>query len=441
MKKTVALLLVLVSAIAMFAGCGVPEKADEPTTPGETAETKALSQKVTWLCARPEDGAIVQTIKKLADDFGKDNAGFELDIQVTADRPSYLTKLRTLVSSGEMPEFIDTDADPFAQELVDAGLLVDMKAFLDEQGLYDSFQLPALKYQELPDGSLYLLPLEYHLEMTWYNKEIFEANGLTEPKTIDEYLNVCRTLDAVGITPMSVDGVDVWPVLRYVAMLPFRETGNAYIRGLSQGRKKMDSPTGLATANFVTEIGGYFQEGFASTDYTTAKNMFLNGDVAMYRMGTWEIPTFIEENLPENLKGKVGYFYLPMIDNASTAENEFFGNSGIGMGANAEKFDGIAKDFLVYVINNYAAEYVKTQQMSPIKVEIEDTSIFSDLYLSIKADADAYGEEFAKPWDTLLDPDTNTVMGDQIIKLATGQVTSEQFVATMDEIIAANVQQ
>ena len=43
---------------------------------------------------------------------------------------------------------------------------------------------------------------------------------------MDEWLNVCKTLKDNGITPISVDGVDRWPVQRYLAMLPFRETGN-----------------------------------------------------------------------------------------------------------------------------------------------------------------------------------------------------------------------
>ena len=51
-------------------------------------------------------------------------------------------------------------------ELVDAGMLVDVKKFLKDNGKYDSFYPTALKYQEFTDGSMYTLPLEYHVEMT-----------------------------------------------------------------------------------------------------------------------------------------------------------------------------------------------------------------------------------------------------------------------------------
>lgn len=429
MSKVLSLIAIFSLVATALAGCGGSENNSTGTKGDNT---------ITWLTARPENGAIIQTVRELADRYSKDHPEFKLDIQVTADRPSYLTKLRTLVASGELPDFIDTDADPYAQELADAGMLVDMKQFLEEQGLYDQFYEPALKYQELPDGSLYLLPLEYHLEMTWYNKKIFEENNLTVPKTIDDMLTISKTLKDKGITPIAVDGVDVWPVLRYAAMIPFRTTGNEFARNLSQGKVKMADDVGMQAANFVSEIGQYFQKGFASTDYTTAKNMFLNGEAAMYRMGTWEIPSFVDENLPEQLKGQVDYFYLPTINNAKTPDNEFFGNSGIGLAATTNNFDETTKDFLSYVLKNYSDVYVAKQQMSPLKFTIEDESKYSELFLRIKKDMDHYGSEFAKPWDTLLDADTNSVMSDLIIKLAMGTMTPEDFAKQIDDAIAQN---
>ncbi|ETT62475.1 extracellular solute-binding protein [Paenibacillus sp. FSL H8-0457] len=429
MSKVLSLIAIFSLVATALAGCGGSENSSAGTKGDNT---------ITWLTARPENGAIIQTVRELADRYSEDHPEFKLDIQVTADRPSYLTKLRTLVASGELPDFIDTDADPYAQELADAGMLVDMKQFLEEQGLYDQFYEPALKYQELPDGSLYLLPLEYHLEMTWYNKKIFEENNLTVPKTIDDMLTISKALKDKGITPIAVDGVDVWPVLRYAAMIPFRTTGNEFARNLSQGKAKMADDVGMQAANFVSEIGQYFQKGFASTDYTTAKNMFLNGEAAMYRMGTWEIPSFVDENLPEQLKGQVDYFYLPTINDAKTPDNEFFGNSGIGLAATTNNFDETTKDFLSYVLKNYSDVYVAKQQMSPLKFTIEDESKYSELFLRIKKDMDHYGSEFAKPWDTLLDADTNSVMSDLIIKLAMGTMTPEDFAKQIDDAIAQN---
>ena len=50
--------------------------------------TGASAETLVWLSARPAEGAIVTTIKELATEYAKDHPGFELDVQVTADRAS-----------------------------------------------------------------------------------------------------------------------------------------------------------------------------------------------------------------------------------------------------------------------------------------------------------------------------------------------------------------
>ena len=394
--------------------------------------TSASGETLVWLYARPADGAIVTTVKELAAEYAKDHPGFELDVQVTADRASYLTKLRTLVASGDVPAFFDTDADPYAQQLADAGLLVDMGAFLQEKGLLEKFYEPALKYQQFQDGSLYLLPLEYHLEMNWYNKATFEKNGLQPPKTLDEMVDVTEKLAAAGVTPIAISGTDAWPMLRYLAMVPFRMTGNEFARNLAQGQ--LDKDMALRAATFFDKMSEHFQMGFVSADYVTARSLFLNGEAAMYHMGTWELGTFSDESLPENMKGNVGYFYLPMAEGAKAPANEFFGNSGIGMAASAATFEGTAKDFLSYVIENYADRYVEKKALSPLRFELKEGVTYDPLFVAVKTDADNYGAEFAKPWDTLLSPDGNQIVNDLAFQLANDQITAEQFVDGLGQV-------
>ena len=247
-KRLVSVLLVACMAVSLVVGCGAKKE-----TGGESSEDGVTTVK--WMTSRPVDGEIDQVMREIADQYSKEQGGkWKIEIETTADRPSYLQKLKTLIAGNNMPDIIDIDADPYCKELVDAGKLVDVKAFLQENDRYDKFYPTALKYQEFTDGSMYTLPLEYHVEMTWYNKEIFDQYNLTPPKTMDEWLNVCKTLSDNGITPISVDGVDRWPVQRYLAMLPFRESGNDFIINLRDGKAKMNSETGIKAAEFMKEI-------------------------------------------------------------------------------------------------------------------------------------------------------------------------------------------
>ena len=421
MKKKVLVSMAVLSAVCAMGAGSMVSMADEDVT------------KVTWFASRPVDGPIDKTIRQLAKDYSDAHDGtWELEVVTEADRPSYLEKLKTLIAGGNMPDIIDIDATPYCQELVDAGMLVDVKQFLKDNDRYDDFYPIALKYQEFTDGSMYTLPLEYHVEMTWYNKEIFEQYNLTPPTTMDEWLNVCKTLKDNGITPISVDGVDRWPVQRYLAMLPFRETGNDFIINLRDGKEKMDSETGREAAEFMKEMGQYFNDGFAATDYATAQSMFLDGKSAMYYIGDWEIGAM--QDAYE--QGKIDYFYLPTTEGAKTQPNEFCINSGIGMAFNAETFDEKTKDFILYVIDNYGKLYAGKQQMSPIKTDLPDDVEYSDLYLKIQEDMQSTGENFLKPWDTYLDSNTNTVMQDNLLLLASGDLSVDDFCKLVDDSIA-----
>ena len=438
MKKRMLAIVLTAADMLTMAACGQGTPSGSPSGASENGKGNADSDVtvVKWFASRPVDGEIDLTMREIAEQYGKEKGGkWKIEVETTADRPSYLQKLKTLIAGGQMPDIIDIDADPYCQELVDAGYLVDVKKFLQDEGLYDRFYPTALRYQEFTDGSMYTLPLEYHVEMIWYNKDIFKENGVEVPKTMDEWLDVCRTLKDNGITPISVDGIDRWPVQRYIAMMPFRMTGNEYIINLRDGKASMGDETGRQAVEFLQEIRQYFNEGFGATDYATAQSMFLDGKSAMYYIGDWEQAAMLEAYNA----GKVDYFYLPTAEGAKTGANEFCVNSGIGMAFNTQTFDSKTKDFIKYVIENYGKIYAGRMQMSPIKTELPGDIQFTDLYLRIREDMEKTGKNFLKPWDTYLDVDTNTVMQDNMLLLAAGDMTVDDFIKIVDDAIASNV--
>jgi len=444
-KKLISLLMMMALVFVALSSCGNRKTSDNGSSSENSGEKvqpddsgSASGEEVTvvkWFASRPVDGEIDLTIREIAERYSEEHEGtWKLEIETTADRPSYLQKLKTMIAGGNMPDIIDIDADPYCQELVDAGMLVDVKEYLQSEGKYDDFYPIALRYQEFTDGTLYTLPLEYHVEMIWYNKEIFEEYNLKIPSTMAEWLEICAVLKENGVTPIAVDGVDRWPVQRYLAMIPFRLTGNEYIIDLRNGEASMGDEVGLRGAAFLQEIGQYFNEGFAATDYATAQSLLLDGKAAMYYIGDWELNAMNEQYEADT----IDFFYMPITDDAVTNANEFCVNSGIGMAFNTETFDEKTKDFINYVIENYGEIYAGRQQMSPIKTELPKNIEFSDLYLRIREDMQNTGENFMKPWDTYLDSDTNTIMQDNMLLLASGDMSIEEFIDIVDAALEAN---
>lgn len=407
----------------------------------DKVEGKIKPHEISWLLSRPADGAVIATIKDIADDYAKDHPGFKLNLITTPDRPSYLQKVETLAAAHKLPEMFDTDATPFAQKLREQGNMVDVEALLKSIGMLDKFRPLALDYQRFDDGGLYLLPFEYEKEYFWYNTKLFDRAGVKPPATLDDLVDVCGPLRKQGIVPIALDGQDQWPLERYMAYYPFRLVGEKYVSDLKRGKAKLSDAAGKAGADWVYRLGqaGCFADGFSSAGYTDARDMFTTGKAAIYNMGTWELPTLTGPDLPPATAGAIDFFTLPMTKDAVTAANEYTVVSGIGAALNARTFDPLMKDFITYVLKEYPARYSATGRFSPVAgVPVTPPEGASPLFEKVSANLDDVGAQIAMPWDTQLDPTSNTRLQQELTLLAQGDIKPDKFIDTVDATIAEN---
>lgn len=398
-------------------------------------------REISWLLSRPADGGVITAMEQIADEYAADHPGFSLNLITTPDRPSYIQKYETLAAAGQLPELFDTDATPFAQKLADTGQMVDAEELLTDLGLYDDYLPAALNYQRFDDGSLYMIPFEFQLEFFWYNTALFEQAGIDVPATLDDFPAMCEALRAEGITPIALDGQDLWPLERYMAYYPFRMAGPEYVQALKKGEAKFSDPAGEAAVNWLYDLGqaGCFQPGFSSTGYADAQALFTTGQAAVYNIGTWELSNLATDNLDEGVRDDVDYFTLPTIEGAVTADNEYVTPSGIGMAVNADTYDPLVRDFLAFALARYPEVYTESGALSPTttaSAAVPDNA--TELYQRAVDQAGDVGSAIAMPWDTQLDPASNTRLQQELTLLVQGDETPEGFIATMDAVIAEN---
>jgi raffinose/stachyose/melibiose transport system substrate-binding protein len=426
-----------VTALAL-AGCG-GGGASSPTNVTPTGEIKP--REISWLLSRPADGAVINIMKKLAEDYAKDHPGFSLNLITTPDRPSYIQKLETLAAANKLPELFDTDATPFAQQLAKQGKMVDAEKLLKTLNVYDNYRPAALDYQRFDDRSLYMIPFQFELEFIWYNKALLQKAGVAAPKSLDDIPAMCTSLRKAGITPIAIDGQDQWPLERYAAYQPFREAGPDFIQKLKKGEAKFSDPAGQKTVEWLAALGKAkcFQDGFSSQGYSDAQNQFTSGKAAMYNIGTWELPSLATDKLNPAVRNDIDFITLPTTEGSVTAGNEFVSPSGIGMAVNSKTYDPLVSDFLKFALAKYPAEYAATGALSPTTdVTTAIPANATPLYKKAVEKADDLGDQQAMPWDTQLDPTTNGRLQQELVLLVQGDITPEQFTSTMDSTVAQN---
>jgi raffinose/stachyose/melibiose transport system substrate-binding protein len=431
--KRLAIAGIAMAATLTLIGCGTPA--------GPSQDGEIVGREISWLLSRPADGGIISVVKEIADEYAEAHPGFSLNLITTPDRPSYLQKLETLAAADQLPEFFDTDATPFTRKLVDQGKLVDVEALLTDLGIYEDFRPLALDYQRFDDGSLYMVPFEFEMEFFWYNTALFEQAGVTVPATLDDFADLCGPLRDAGVIPFALDGQDGWPLARYMSYQPFRLAGPDYLNQLKRAEVELSDEVGTHASEWLSELGssGCFAEGFSSQGYTDARDLFTSGQAAVYQIGTWELAALTSPDLPEGVKGNIDFFTLPTVGGAVTAENDYTVVSGIGMGISQKAFDPLVEDFLKFLLSEYSDRIVETGHMSPIAgsdVVIPDGA--SELYARALAEVDNLGDETAFPWDTQLDPTTNSRLQQDLVLLVQGEITPEEFTATIDATLAEN---
>jgi len=225
---------------------------------------------------------------------------------------TYKNKLRVAMVSGNMPDlFYFWTGDNF-KRLVESRVAVDLNGFLEAHPAFSQqFAQDALQSTSY-EGHVYGIPYAVRHVVMWYNKVLFQANGLTPPSTWNELLNIVKVLSDKGITPVAAAGKERWPLLHWFAYLSNRLGGDEPMQRVLR-RESLTDPSfieaGLRFHELVKKKA--FAPSFLGMDVTGAERMFLSGKAAMYLEGDWTAGKMFGYN---DYATDVGYFRFPTVD-------------------------------------------------------------------------------------------------------------------------------
>jgi glucose/mannose transport system substrate-binding protein len=155
------------------------------------------------------------------------------------------------------------------------------------QGLNEKFpkQLIALvSYQ----GQPYSVPVNVHRNgVLWYNKKIFDENGLTAPDTWDAFLADAEKLKAKGITPLALGDKDKWESLQLFEDILLATLGPSEYKALWAGTFPWTSPKVTQALQTMQRVLAYVNDDHATLSWDQASGLVLRGKAAMNVMGDW----------------------------------------------------------------------------------------------------------------------------------------------------------
>lgn len=355
MKKVRLKLLTLLMAVTL-AGCsssgggttdGTPAPSDTGGTSGTKTEEKVTLKMFTALADRANGPGKVE--QEIIDAYMQEHPNVKIEVEALQDEP-YKSKVKVYASTNQLPDIIQAWGQPsFLSPLLDNDMLLE----LDPADFVDSNFVSGAEDGFSKDGKLYGLPRSTDYAVLYYNKKIFDDNGLKLPTTVTELLDVVKQLRAKNINPVAINGMEGWTLPILYDYYAQRVNGDFNVMDEAFNRTKSFTDAGLvqgaADMKAFADAKG-FADGWLTADYGAARNLFGQGQAAMYFMGNWESGLAGDENFPEEFRQNVGAIPFPGSDKGKVTDVAAWYGGGYAISKNSAHPEE-AKEFMKYFFN------------------------------------------------------------------------------------------
>lgn len=289
-------------ALSVLAGC---ERASESAG---NAPVKSAVTFMQFYTAASRD-----VIHNVAENFTRQSAQHELKV-VTID--SVALKLRTQdIVQSEYPPDIYVH---WAGAHIDAAApwLAPLDDIWKREKLEEKYAPNLVQALTNKNGHRYMVPLIQHHVAVFYNKKMFETNGLKPPATWSEFLEVCDALKAKGIVPIALGNKYSWPAQLWFDMLMLRTLPYAFRERLMAGQERYDDPrvVGVFERWFDLVERGYFTPNPNDLKWQEAADTVYRDQAGMILMASWAA-SYFQNNDHKWVGGKdFDFFRFPIID-------------------------------------------------------------------------------------------------------------------------------
>ncbi|MDC3412099.1 extracellular solute-binding protein [Aquibacillus sp. 3ASR75-11] len=428
-------LVVLASLLVVLAGCSGGEGSENSSGGSGEGETAQKTIKFMHLWPEGSSNAQYTIVENIIDQFENENPNVKVEVEPLGNE-QYKQKMKVLSSSGELPDVGMTWAAGFLTPYVEGNLFAPLNDVL-EGGLQEKFVSGTTEAYAI-DGKTYGLPLELNIAPIFYNKAIFEENGLEVPKTYEEFKNVVKTLKGNGVTPIALGNKDRWTGSLWYMYLADRIGGAETLTNAINRSGSFEDPALVKAATEIQNLVdlGAFSEGYNALSDQEAKGLFMNGQAAMYLIGSWDLPNYTtSKDVPQEFKDSIGFFNFPTV-NGKGDLNSWVGGPGVGLFV-AENSDvkKEAKDFVTFFAEQWGEQAVTDAGVIPATKVDTGAVELPDMYIDVLDELNQ-ASNITLFADVQMNPDVAQVHLDAIQSLFGDEITPEEFTKMQEDALA-----
>ncbi|MDF2626441.1 MAG: transporter substrate-binding protein [Symbiobacteriaceae bacterium] len=303
MRRHRTLAAVILALSLLVTACGGSKSTPTPTTPSTTEPSaqkpvEKTPATVTVWSWRTQDEALW---KKLQEKMDANNEKITIEFRGIKST-EFDSVLKTAMSGGDGPDLFTARGGAGTKTYAEAKQIVPLDS-LDLKG-FDKGILEQASFE----GKVYAVPFAVQTETFFYNKKIFDANGLKEPQTWDELMKTMETLKSKGITPLAVGGKDGYALCLMVDTIGATFLGDQWASDAIAGKTNYADAKFVDVLTKINNLQKYAQKDFIGTAQRDARTLFATGQTAMIIDGIWAVNTYYLKTDP-NIQ--LGSFLAP----------------------------------------------------------------------------------------------------------------------------------
>jgi len=316
----------------------------------------AIAAGMIFTGCKKETGKIVLTmgswraddvvqINNLLAEYKKVKPDVEIQFRPT-NPPDYNATLRLQLEGGTGPDLMYARSYATGQELFTAGYFGDCS---DIPGVKQNFTASNSAPWQMPDGKNFAVPFAAVSHAVYYNKTIFQKEGLSVPQTWEDFLTLCGTLVSKGYTPLANGIADEWDILEvyFLGMLPNFIGGAAERQQYESGAKRLNDANFVAAFQAMADSARYLPRGYESVTYNDSQALFNTQQAVMFMDGSWTAGVYSDAAFDW------GLFAMPAPRGKNTAIT-FHPDMAITWNAKT-KYPQECKDFLAWIASREGA--------------------------------------------------------------------------------------
>lgn len=194
---------------------------------------------------------------------------------------------RTL--GGDPPDAAQFNPGRQYEELIEAGLLLDLTELAEAEGWADIIAPSRIFEPCVVDGRVWCVPVNVHSwQWGWASLPVFEQSGVEVPTTLNQFLEQAPAIQEAGFIPFAIGG-ESWQHSGALQVVLLSQLGAEGYYRLYRDRDVdyAKGPEVAAALEVWRGLTSYVDEGSGNRNWNDTTNLVITDKAALQIMGDW----------------------------------------------------------------------------------------------------------------------------------------------------------